>query len=69
MTEPETMILKIRGMSCQHCVKSVTEALSPLPGVDHVEVDLEAGRAVVAGRDLDKSALRSAIGDLGFDVE
>ncbi|MDH3969085.1 MAG: cation transporter, partial [Rhodospirillales bacterium] len=36
--------LKVEGMTCQHCVKAVREALSSVPGVDQVaEVDLESG--------------------------
>ena len=37
--------VKIKGMSCQHCVKSVTDTLKGLEGVNNVEVDLEKGEA------------------------
>ena len=37
--------VKIKGMSCQHCVKAVTEALSEIEGVSHVHVDLASGEA------------------------
>lgn len=30
--------LEIRGMSCQHCVKTVTDALTTLEGVQRVKV-------------------------------
>jgi copper chaperone len=36
-------ILKVKGMSCQHCVMSVTKALSQLDGIQNIEVDLEKG--------------------------
>ncbi|MDQ7785045.1 MAG: heavy metal-associated domain-containing protein [Desulfomonilaceae bacterium] len=39
--------VKIKGMSCNHCVRAVTEALTGLPGVTGVTVDLEMGQAVV----------------------
>jgi len=39
----ETM--KIKGMSCNHCVMAVRSALSEIPGVTNVEVDLEKGEA------------------------
>ena len=39
--------LKIDGMSCQHCVKTVTEALTELPGVRRAKVNLRKAEAVV----------------------
>lgn len=68
MAEPETVTLPIGGMSCKHCVASVTSALSSLPGVTAVDVSLEKGQAVVAGSDLDVPALRAVIEELGFDA-
>jgi len=42
--------LQIKGMSCRHCVKAVTDALSAVAGVSAVEsVELESGVAVVQG--------------------
>lgn len=39
--------LKIGGMSCQHCVKTVTDALNELPGVRRAKVNLRKAEAVV----------------------
>lgn len=39
--------LTLTNMSCQHCVKRVTEALSQLTGVKEVQVDFEAKTATV----------------------
>jgi copper chaperone len=36
--------IKVKGMSCQHCVAAVTKAVAGLPGVSNVEVDLASGR-------------------------
>lgn len=61
--------LKIGGMSCQHCVKHVTEALAELAGVISVSVDLASGKATVeieeAYFNLDEAA--EAISDAGYD--
>ena len=43
----ETVELKVGGMDCQGCVKSVTRMLSGVPGVETVDVSLEEGRARV----------------------
>ena len=37
------------GMTCGHCVASVTEEVSEIPGVTDVQVDLETGRLDVTG--------------------
>ena len=42
-------IVKIKGMSCQHCVASTTKALKALPGISDVEVDLGKGEARFEG--------------------
>jgi copper chaperone len=43
----ETVELKVEGMDCQGCVKSVTRMLSGVAGVQNVDVSLEEGRARV----------------------
>jgi len=43
----ETVDVKVEGMDCQGCVKSVTRMLAGVPGVAQVEVSLEEGRARV----------------------
>ena len=37
--------IKVKGMSCQHCVKAVTKALGDIEGVRDVKVDLAKGEA------------------------
>ena len=40
-------ILKVSGMSCEHCVKAITGAVGALPGVTCVDVDLDTGIVTV----------------------
>ena len=60
--------LIVDGMNCGHCVKSVTEALQSVSGVDSVDVSLEKGEAVVEGS-ADVAALVAAIEEAGFDAK
>lgn len=46
---PGEVELSVTGMACAGCANAVARALSPLPGVAHVAVDLGAGRARVEG--------------------
>ena len=62
--------LKIGGMSCQHCVKTVTDALTELEGVQRAKVNLRKGEAVVRFNELRVTStdLRDAITEVGFKV-
>lgn len=65
MTNP--IHLKIDGMSCQHCVQAVTEALLGVPGVESVVVDLEAGIAKLeAPENIDTALLVHAVEEAEF---
>jgi copper chaperone CopZ len=55
-------------MTCATCVRVVTSALSRVPGVGSVEVDLDSGRAVVAGT-VGSDALVAAVGKAGYDAQ
>ena len=61
--------IKIEGMSCVHCARAVTRALSALEGVSDVEVSLENKQASieVAGQVSDQ-ALRKAVAEEGYRV-
>ncbi len=57
----------VQGMTCGHCVRSVTEEISQVEGVTSVEVSLEAGTASVAG-EADPEAVRAAVTEAGYEV-
>lgn len=62
-------VVKVGGMKCGGCVKSVTGVLSDLPDVQKVEVSLEQNEARVAhGAGCTVEAIRAAIEDAGFDA-
>ena len=63
-------VIGIGGMSCQGCVKNVTNVLQALPGVERVEVSLEAARAVIVHDEAraSEAQLREAIEEAGFDA-
>jgi copper ion binding protein len=62
--------LNVKGMTCNMCVKHVTEALEGVSGVSKVKVKLEPGIAVVK-YDPDQagmSAFKSAVAEAGYEV-
>jgi copper chaperone CopZ len=60
--------IKIEGMTCQGCVRSIEKKLSAVRGVGSAHVNLGAGKAVVEYDDslADPSKLMSAVDEIGF---
>ena len=62
--------LEVNGMSCQHCVKTVTDVLTELEGVQRAKVNLRKGEAIVhfdASRTTTDN-LTEAITEAGFEA-
>ena len=58
----------VTGMTCGHCVASVREEVSEVPGVESVDVDLASGRVVVTGENLSDDAIAAAVDEAGYEV-
>jgi copper chaperone len=58
----------VKGMTCEHCVLSVTEEVSGVAGVRDVDVELASGRLVVRGEGLSDDAIRDAVAEAGYEV-
>lgn len=61
--------IKVAGMTCQHCVNSVTEEVSNLPGVLSVNIDLAAGNVEIESETaLVINDLEAAVQEAGYEV-
>ena len=61
--------IKVKGMSCQHCVASVTKALSDIEGITDVQVSLEKGEATFNDNNpVPEQTIKDAISSIGFEV-
>ncbi|MEN6468881.1 MAG: heavy-metal-associated domain-containing protein [Smithella sp.] len=61
--------IKIKGMSCQHCVMAVTKALGALDGIKNVQVDLKTGVATYEEvKPVDAQVVAQAVKKAGYDV-
>jgi len=61
--------IKIQGMSCQHCVMSVTKALGSIPGVKSLKVDLVKGEATFENtQEASLEEIRKAVEEAGYKV-
>ncbi|CDZ75425.1 Hypothetical protein ING2D1G_1287 [Peptoniphilus sp. ING2-D1G] len=61
-------IINIEGMSCEHCVAHVTEALENLENVHYVKVSLFRNNAKVEGDNLRDEDLKKSVEDAGYKV-
>ena len=62
-------IINIEGMSCEHCVKHVTESLENIKELDSVKVSLLRNAAKVESKeDVEDEKLKKAIEDAGYKV-
>ncbi|NHN57238.1 heavy-metal-associated domain-containing protein [Calidifontibacter sp. DB0510] len=68
----QTQII-VSGMTCGHCVASVTEELQEVPGVTDVSVDLVAGGdspvTITSDAPLDEAAVLAAVDEAGYSAK
>lgn len=64
-----TTTYTVKGMTCGHCVSSVTEEVGGVPGVTGVKVDLATGLLTVDGEgSADAAAITAAVEEAGYEV-
>ena len=64
-----TTTYSVTGMTCAHCVASVSSEIQRIPGVTDVRVDLAAGAVtVVAEQPVDDAAVAAAVDEAGYAV-
>jgi copper chaperone CopZ len=61
--------LTVFGMTCDHCVRHVTDAISKVAGVQSVNVKLTEGIAVIeSDASLDLQSVKDAVVAAGYSV-
>ncbi|MGW0809159.1 heavy-metal-associated domain-containing protein [Nonomuraea sp. NPDC002799] len=60
---------QVEGMTCGHCVSSVTEEVSRVAGVSGVEVDLASGAVTVTSQaPIDRELVDAAVVEAGYEL-
>ena len=60
---------QVQGMTCGHCVASVTEELTELDGVESVDVELESGTVTVtSSTELRREQVETAVTEAGYTL-
>lgn len=66
----DTLLLKIRGLQDETCVRTLANAIQDLPSIGHLEISLKKGEASVEhGRFVSPDDICQAIVDAGFEAE
>ena len=58
----------VTGMTCSHCVSSVTEEVREIPGVENVDVVLETGAVTVTSSQALDDAVKAAVEEAGYQL-
>jgi copper chaperone len=59
----------VTGMTCDHCVRSVTEEVGKIGGVTDVRVDLPTGAVtVISSQEPEVADLRAAVEEAGYEL-
>lgn len=62
-------VFTVSGMTCGHCVSSVSAEVGALPGVSDVRVDLGSGQVTVTSDEaLDETSMRAAVDEAGYEL-
>ncbi|MCS4485035.1 cation transporter [Gleimia sp. 6138-11-ORH1] len=69
-----TYKIEVKGLTCGHCVASVTEELQEIPEVSAVEVALNAGKeavsvaSVTTSAEVSEAAFANAVDEAGYEL-
>jgi len=64
----ETRTYQVEGMTCGHCVTSVTEEVQEIPDVEAVDVVLETGTLTVTSSQPVDHAVKAAVEEAGYQL-
>jgi copper chaperone len=68
-TSSNISTFQVIGMTCSHCVNAVTQEISKLDGVTHVDVDLGTGLVTVDSQQpVDPESVAAAVDEAGYEV-
>ena len=64
------MIIKVKGMKCDHCKKRVEESLLKVEGIKKVKIDLKTGKVQITSKEvIPFSQLKTIIEETGYEIE
>ncbi|WP_433352764.1 heavy-metal-associated domain-containing protein [Microtetraspora malaysiensis] len=68
ISDDATRVYSVSGMTCGHCVSSVSGEIGKVAGVTGVAVDLAAGAVTVSGAGFSDEEIRAAVEEAGYEL-
>jgi len=62
-------IVKVSGMTCNHCKANVENNLSNIQGIENIEIDLESGKVKMTGDDINLDEVKSKVEGIGYHYD
>ena len=58
----------VKGMTCNHCKETVTEAINTCDGITDIRINLESGETYIYGNNLNKQQIITSINNVGYSM-
>ena len=58
----------VKGMTCNHCKETATEAIQSCDGVEKISINLETGNTLIYGQSINETQIMESINSVGFSV-
>jgi hypothetical protein len=62
------VVFIVKGMTCNHCKQTVTEAINACDGIQDVTINLESGQTFIYGNNVNKQQIITSINNVGFSI-
>ena len=67
-TKTADLSLMVKGMTCNHCKETATEAIQSCDGVEKISINLETGNTLIYGQSINETQIIESINSVGFSV-
>lgn len=67
IADMENKVVKVNGMTCNHCKANVERNLNALEGIRHIDIDLTTSRVKISGDQIDLDKIKSTVESIGYE--
>jgi uncharacterized membrane protein YraQ (UPF0718 family)/copper chaperone CopZ len=67
--EMNEKVVKVDGMTCNHCKMNVENNLKALEGIENIEVDLASSKVLIKGEDIDLNQIKETVEGIGYEYK
>ena len=59
-------VIKVKGMTCNHCKSTVENGIKGLPGIKNVDINLQEEQVTISAEQIDLILIKSTVENLGY---